>query len=218
MELLGDSLGTTYGTNWEIWEQDGSDNYEINATKKNTTKRKMDETDSIVQGRSYWIIIDAGGAGNTKTVTIPKTGLTHAVLPTTTQDASSFSISNTYFTKVAEFPLPTASDVNAKKYMAGNPLPYSFDMSNLYFNNSSGTSYYSMEDNASNGSYINPVFYKHDSSETGPVSGYEAIEPSTPGLNALILPMEGFFIKIEINSNTTDNNNFTYPLTMGNDK
>jgi len=43
MELLGGSLGTTYGTDWEIWEQDGSDNYEINATNKNTTKRKLYE-------------------------------------------------------------------------------------------------------------------------------------------------------------------------------
>jgi hypothetical protein len=209
--LFGSILGT-YGNdnNWVMYKQVG--NYEVNSTHKNTDKTILSASDTLEQGVSYWIITDAD-----HTVTIDKATIT-GLMPTTTQDASSVNISNSYFTKVAEITLPAASDTNAKKYMAGNPLPYSFDMSNLYFkHNSSGASYHSMEDNASNGDYINPVFYKHDSSETGPVSGYEAIEPSTPGLNAPILPMEGFFIRIETNSDTTNNNNFAYPLTMGND-
>jgi hypothetical protein len=91
-------------------------------------------------------------------------------------------------------------------------------MSNLYFkHNSSGTNYHSMEDNTSNGDYINPIFYKHDSDKTGSSNGYVPITPSTPGFNAQILPMEGFFIKIETNS-ATETNNFAFPLTFGNDE
>ena len=218
MELLGDSLGTNYGTDWEMWEQDGSDNYEVSATHKNTNKTKMNETDPIVQGKSYWIIINAGGNGNTKKVTIPKTGLTYALSPTATDDSSSIGISNTNFTKVSQFELPKASSVNVKKYMAGNPFPFSFDMTNLYFrHNSSGADYYAMG-NANNDDYINNTVYKHDSNKTGPVNGYTAVVPSTPGFNAPILPMEGFFIKIETNSDTSNSNNFAYPLSMGNDK
>jgi hypothetical protein len=102
--------------------------------------------------------------------------------------------------------------------MAGNPFPYSFDLSNLYFRHydSSSATFNPMGDSA-NDAYINATVYKHDSSETGPVTGYEAVTPSTPGFNAPIQSMEGFFIKLEKNSDTSSSNSFAYPLTYGND-
>ena len=215
VDLFGSILGI-YGNNnaWVMYEQTGtSDNYEVNSTHKNTDKTMLNATSTLKQGVSYWIITDAD-----HTVNVSKS-LPHAPVETTTDDASSVSITDPDFTKVAQFQLPKASDVNVKKYMAGNPFPFSFDMSNLYFRHNDGTgSYKSMEDNASNGTYINPTFYKHDSSDTGPVNGYTAITPSTPGFNAPILPMEGFFIKLEKNTDIINDNNFSYPLTYGKDK
>ena len=210
------SLGT-YGNNaeWVMYKQTGDDNYEINAAHKNTNKTMLDANSTLEQGISYWIITDANHTVNVSKL-LP---LTIAVTSTDDANQSSINITDSDFTKVAEFPLPVASDVNVKKYMAGNPFPFSFDMSNLYFRHNDGTgSYKSMEDNASNGTYINPTFYKHDSSDTGPVNGYTAITPSTPGFNAPILPMEGFFIKLEKNTDIINDNNFSYPLTYGKDK
>jgi hypothetical protein len=105
---------------------------------------------------------------------------------------------------------------NVKKYMAGNPFPYAFQMENLYFKH--GSSAYKAMGNSGNDTYINPTFYKHDSSETGHSSGYEAVNAGTPGFDGGgIHPMEGFFFKIEEGSSSdTDNNFFAYPLMMKN--
>ena len=102
------------------------------------------------------------------------------------------------------------------KYMTGNPFPYAFNMSKLYFkHNASGGSYRLMGDSA-NDSYINSIVYKHDSPKTGPSDGYVAVDPTTPGFNGSIQPMEGFFIKLEQISNDNYVNHFAYPLIMSN--
>ena len=67
-----------------------------------------------------------------------------------------------------------------------------------------------------NDSYIGSTVYTRDSSETGPVNGYVALDPSTPGFSGKIKAMEGFFTKIEINANTGEINKFAYPLMMEN--
>jgi len=197
-----------YGDNYVVYEQTGTDNYEVNDSHKNTNKRKLSATDTLKQGVSYWIITDAD-----HNVTIDKT--LDGLAPTATREASSFGISDDFFDKVAEFRLPTNSADNVKKYMAGNPFPYSFDLSNLYFKHGNGVN--PMGDSA-NDDYIDATVYKHDSNETGPTTGYEAVTPSTPGFNAPIGPMEGFFIKMPSNDDTDSNNSFAYPLTYGNDK
>jgi hypothetical protein len=70
---------------------------------------------------------------------------------------------------------------------------------------------------STNDTYINATFYKHDSTDRGPVNGYEAVTAGTPGFDQHgIKAMEGFFIKIEANSADTDNNYFAYPLMPGN--
>jgi len=221
MDLLGTSLGTTYETDWEIWEQDASDNWEVNASHKNTVKRKLAEGDSVLQGQSYWIIIDAGGAGNTKSVTIPKT--LSGLSPTTLKDANdtTIDITDSDFTQVHQHTLPDnimSQTGNVKKYMAGNPFPYAFHLINLYFSHGGGGgSYHSMDDNASNGDYINPTFYKHDSSEVGSVVGYTAVNADTSGFDdGGIQPMEGFFIKIEENADQ-GSNAFAFPLIIAAD-
>jgi len=210
MDLFGQSLGHNYGTDWVMYEQDGTDNYEVNDTHPNTSKRRLNEDDNVSLGQSYWIIVDAGGAGQTKRVTIPKglSGLT----PTPTADYS--SLGDPY--PAYAYLLPKSSSVNVKKFMAGNTFPFSFQLSSLYFYRSGENSAYPMGA-TENDTFINRIVYKHDSNETGPVTGYEAIDPATPGFGGRVQPMEGFFIKLEINADTTADNFFGYPLTYGND-
>jgi hypothetical protein len=166
----------------------------------------------MLMGASYWIITDAD-----HTITIDKT--IHGLAPSPVTDASGKGINDADFTEVLARGLPDGSmntSGNIKKYMAGNPLPYAFEVKNLYFSTdytNSGT-YKPMGDSA-NDTYIRPTFYKHDSNETGPTIGYEAVDAGTPGFdNGGIKAMEGFFIKIE-ESNAT-NNGFAYPLIMKN--
>jgi hypothetical protein len=220
MALLGNSLGTNYGTDWEIWEQTGNDSYEVNATHRNTEKRKLNATEGVELGKSYWIIIDAGAADANKTVTIPKNlgGLS----PTDTADANSsgVNINDPDFTKVHGSILPNntmSAPGNVKKYMAGNPFPFAFHLTNLYFSHNFGTGgSYNPMGNTANNAYINPTFYKHNSNLTGPVNGYTAVNAGTPGFdNGGINAMEGFFIKIE-EDNSPDINAFAYPLMMNN--
>ncbi|ADV46004.1 proprotein convertase P-domain-containing protein [Nitratifractor salsuginis] len=221
-DLLGgdDGLGE-YGTDWVMYEQSGSDNYEINGTTHpNTDKRKLNAGDTVVPGKGYWIIADLGGTGNEKNITINET--LDDINPTSVEDASAVGISDGNFSKVHEYLLPKneVSDpdtVDYKKYMAGNPFPYAFHLANLYFkHNADGMTYHPMGD-INNDDYINKIVYKHDSNETGPVTGYEAIDPSTPGFGGSIEPMEGFFIKIEKNQSDNYVNHFAYPLTYSND-
>ena len=199
-----------------------TDNYEVNASHKNTDKTKLIAGDTLEQGISYWIIVDDNDAQQ-KTVTIDKT--LSGLAPTGTQDANSsdVNISDPDFMQVAKMQLPNnkmEKGGESKKYMAGNPFPYAFDLSNLYFKHytASSNTFYPMGDTANNGAYINATVYKHDSSETGPSTGYEAVTPSTPGFNAPIQPMEGFFIKLKKENTDNGINTFAYPLTYGNDK
>jgi hypothetical protein len=217
--IFKDSLGT-YGNNaqWVMYEQDPQlDNYEVNANHKNTEKRMLDPTDTLSQGQSYWINIDAGGAGNTKTVTIPKTlpGLS----PTSTTPTSLLSgINDPDFTEAHLHYLPN-NDMNTpgsvKKYMAGNPFPYAFMVKHLYFSHDpANNDYYPMGD-STNDPYINATFYKHDSSSLSPVTDYEAVNAGTPGFDqGGIKAMEGFFIKIEEVPGDTADNYFAFPLIM----
>jgi hypothetical protein len=172
----------------------------------------MGSGDPMVMGASYWIIADAN-----HTITIDKT--ISGLAPSPLNDASNSGISDPDFTKVFNRALPDGSmntSGNIKKFMAGNPLPYAFEVKKLHFSTdytSSGT--YKPMGNTDNDTYIKPTFYKHDSSETGPTTGYEAVNAGTPGFdNGGIKAMEGFFIKIE-ESNAT-NNGFAYPLMMKN--
>ncbi|BAF73028.1 proprotein convertase P-domain-containing protein [Sulfurovum sp. NBC37-1] len=213
-DLLGGDLGA-YGTDWVVFKQSGTDQYEINSGHKNTTKAQLAATDTVVPGKGYWIIADLGGAGNEKNITIDKT--LSNLSPASTVTSSSVGITNPDFTEVHEYLLPKneVSDPNTvdyKKYMAGNPFPYAFQLSDLYFKHNAGGMSYNEMGNTANDNYINKIVYKHDSNKTGPVSGYMAVDPATPGFDGSIQPMEGFFIKIE--KNQTDNyvNHFAYPL------
>ena len=208
----------TYNSNFVVYKQTGDDNYEVNASHKNTNKIKLGASSILEQGISYWIITDAD-----HNVTIDEENLT-GLSPTTTEDAnsSSVSIDNQNFDKVAQFQLPTNSDANDKKYMSGNPFPYGFDMSNLYFKHASSGATFNPMGSSNNDAFINTIVYKHDSPDTSDKNvtdggGYEAVVPSTPGFHAPIQPMEGFFIKLETNSDTTSGNSFAYPLTYSND-
>lgn len=213
-DLLGDSLGT-YGTDYEVWKQSGTDNYKVNAGHPNTNKVKLTASDTMTQGISYWIIVDAGGAGATKKVTIPKT--LSGLAPTNQNSSSSQGISDSDFNQVVNFGVPTNDSTDVKKYMAGNPYPYRFELGNLYFSpNNTGSTGFNAMGNSANDTYINKTVYKHDSVATGPVTGYVAVDPDTPGFGGSILPMEGFFIKMEITNADSDANFFAYPLMMKN--
>ena len=213
-ELFGDSLGTygepSQGGSWVMYRQTGtSDNYEVNASHPNTDKTKLTASSTLEQGKSYWIIMDASDvAGDEKNVTIPKTGLTDTLLPTSTQT----SLYNPNAEKSHVHFLPTSSADNAKKYMAGNPFPYAFDILDLYFTHLPDQ--FAPMGDPMWGPFINSTVYKHDSPQTGPVDGYEAVSAVTPGMGGTILPMEGFFIKLEINSDETNANALSYPLIM----
>ena len=212
--LFQNPLGTygepSNGGHWVMYEQNGtsSDNYEVNATHPNTDKAILTGASTLKQGQSYWIITDAD-----HNVTIPK-GLS-GLLPTVAQHFDGYDDAD-----YAAHLLPTSSGENVKKYMAGNPFPFSFQLARLYFFRDGQASAYPMGD-LENNDFINAVAYKHDSSDTSSDDissggGYEAIAP-TPGFGDSVQPMEGFFIKLETDDNTTANNWFAYPLTYGND-
>ncbi len=218
------SMLGTYGDNdnWVMYEQSGTDNYEVNATAgsthKNTDKRMMASTDKMKLGRSYWIIADAD-----HNITIDKT--ISGLQPSPATDVkTAYQVDDPDFKEGNTTWLPdnvfnTTGWV--KKFMAGNIYPYSFDMGNLYFSHGGGT-YYPMGD-ANNDTYISSVVYKHDSADTTDKNvtaggGYEPVTPGTPGFSAPISPMEGFFVKILEVQNDTGSNAFLMPLTYGNDK
>jgi hypothetical protein len=108
---------------------------------------------------------------------------------------------------------------NTKKVMVGNPFPYAFMVKKLYFshNPAGGNDYYPMGNNAQNDSYIEATIYKHDDPRTGPVDGYVAINPGTPGFDdGSIKAMEGFFIKLPEVAGDSTLNYFAHPLIMKN--
>ena len=205
-DLFSRILGE-YGddNNWVMYAQKGDDNYEVNSTHDNTYKRLMSSDDTLEVGKSYWIIAD-----NDHILNIDKslTGLS----PTDTQDSSSVGIDDNNFTKIKEINLPANSDIFPKKYMTGNVFPYRFDISDLYFSHNN-SSYTYIGD--TNNSYINSVIYTHDSPKISDTDGYTAFDPTTPGFQGEIKPMEGFFIKLKI-SPSIQTNHLAFPLEMQN--
>ena len=201
-----------------MYAQSGSDNYETNASHKNTDKTKLEANSTLELGKSYWIITDAD-----HNVTIPKTlsGLT----PTSTKETndSTINIDDPDFSEVHQSSLPNNImnvSGNVKKYMAGNVFPYPFNLRDLYFSHGGG-GYYPMGD-SNNSDYIASLVYTHNSPDTSDRNtsdggGYQAIDPATPGFDSgSIRPMEGFFIKILERSNDQGSNAFAYPLNMSN--
>ena len=222
-DLFSNSLGTygepSEGGHWVMYKQSGSDNYETNSSHPNTDKTKLSATDSLEVGKSYWIIVDDDQAQQ-KSVTIDES--LSGINPTSTKDAndSTIGINDGDFTEVHQSSLPSNYvnvDGNDKKYMAGNVFPYAFNLRDLYFSHGLGAgSYYPMGD-SHNDAYINSIVYTHDSSETGPVNGYIAIDPATPGFDqGSIRPMEGFFIKLPGSTDDQASNAFAFPLNMSN--
>ena len=221
------TLGT-YGTDYVMYGQSGNDNYEVNAGHKNTDKYRLGKNDNISDNKSYWIIVDtsnnANAVNNEVNVSIPKD--LSGAQPTAPYIASYYGINNPNFTEVLQTLLPnnemnTAG--NVKKYMAGNVFPYAFLLKNLYFaHDDSHTGPYSEMGSNTNDPYIYPTIYKHDSSDTSDTiggAGYKAINAGTPGFaDGGLVPMEGFFIRVEENTADTKGNYFAFPLTYGNDK
>ena len=203
--LFGDTLGE-YGNDkhWVMYEQSGDDNYEVNSTHTSTNKRMMSPDDTLELGKSYWIISDSDHILN-----IPKdlSGLS----PTSAVDSLSFGIDDINFSKVHEVVLPPNSDKNEKKYMCGNPFPFSFALEDLYFKHANQN--YSQMGSEGAKSYVKAVVYKHNSALLGKYDGYVAIDPTTPGFSSMVEPMEGFFTRIEISSDTSENH-FAFPLDM----
>jgi hypothetical protein len=221
--LFGGTSGLgTYGTNWVMYRQSAlvsggsnDDNYETNSGKPNTNKTRLASSDTVVPGASYWIITDAD-----HTITIDK-GIT-GLSPTSTTPANNLNgvndpdFTETYLHNLPDNNMNTAG--NIKKVMIGNPFPYAFELENLYFshNAAGGNDYYPMGSNQ-NDTYINATVYKHDDPRTGPVDGYVAINPGTPGFTTGgIKAMEGFFIKLPEVAGDSTLNYFAHPLMMKN--
>ena len=210
-DLFGTDLGTygepESGGAWVMYEQSGTDNYEVNASHPNTNKTKLTATSTLKAGVGYWIIVDAGGAGLTKTLTVNVASSTPS--PTTVTSVNGGVVTDLNLSIVAP-----SSGSQLKKYMAGNPFPYRFHISTAYFKNNQQVSYAAIGDTA-NDPYVQSTMYKHDSNQTGPVDGYTAVDPSVPGLDGVVEPMEGFFMKIQP-SVQGESNTFAYPLNMSN--
>jgi len=219
----------TYGDNdnFVLYKQTGTDNYEVNGTAgsshKNTDKVMLSADDTLEQGISYWIIWDNGNgtADEEINITIDKT--LDGLNPTPQTAADNLGISDPDFNETMRHQLPNNEMQHSgwvKKYMAGNPFPYAFNMNKLYFSHG-GNDYYAMG-SSDNDNYITPVFYKHDSPDLSDKNvsaggGYEAVDPGTPGFtNGGFKAMEGFFIQLPEVSGDTNDNYFAYPLIMKN--
>ncbi len=230
---LGDYGEPSQGGHWVMYAQSastGSDSdqvtsvdYEVGGSRpKNTPKTKLTADSTVKQGVSYWIITD-----DDHNVTIPRDLDGLAPTPTTDANDSSIGINNDFFSKVHNYSYLPDNDMRgggeSKKFMAGNPFPFSFHLSHLYFAHDPGNGSFHPMGNSDNDSYINAVVYVHDSADTTDQSvenggGYKAIDPSTPGFGGAIQPMEGFFVKILDGNGDTAQNAFAFPLTYGNDK
>jgi len=208
-DLFGDILGE-YDAHWVMYKQSGDDNYEVYNGHKNTDKIKLTENDTLEVGVSYWIITDAD-----KTLTIDKT--LNGLSPTPTTTTQSISINNDFFNKVFEFNLPANSANHVKKFMTGNPFPYKINFSSMYFKNRATN--YKIMGHSTNDNYILARIYTHNSSDLSDKNvsnggGYTVIAPQTPGLSeGQILPMEGFFLQLNKQSNEKTNK-LAYPLMM----
>jgi len=223
--VLGSYGEPSSGGHWVMYQQAalvensaGDDNFEISATHTNTNKTKLTADSSLLQGVGYWIIWDDGQGTEEINITIDKT--LQGLEPSARDDASSLNdpdFDKAFYRDLPDNDVEDATNTLYKKFIAGNPYPYAFDVKNLYFTHGGGSNPYHPMGDSSNDTYINPTFYKHDSPLLGPVTGYEAINPGTPGFgNGGIRAMEGFFIKIEKIDGETASNGFAYPLMMRN--
>jgi hypothetical protein len=211
-DVFGPSLGT-YGdnANYVIYKQTGTDDYEVVNDDDNTEKVMLSASDTLEQGKSYWIITDQN-----RTVTIDKTLSGLSQTPTTLATAPGFNITDpdAAFTRIFDYQLFANGAVYRKKYMAGNPFPFAFDVSRIFMNNTANGVYYPLAD-ANNSAYISPKIYTHDSPDlTGvnqPNGGYVVLDASTPGFVDKVRPMEGFFLIFPVNNSGTQNN-FAFPL------
>ena len=206
-DLFGAELGE-YGddAHWVMYKQSGSDNYEVNSTHPNTNKEMLNENDTLEPDVSYWIIADAN-----HTINIDKT--LEGLSPSSSEDASVYGIDSKKFSKIHQQSLPANSVNNDKKLMLGNPFPYRFDVSNLYFKHGN-IDYKKWGDNNIN-EYVSSTIYTHDSYKRSATDGYIALDPTTPGFEGQIVPMEGFFIKIN-KSPSNQSNSLATPLQMCN--
>jgi len=210
-DLFSSILGT-YGNNdnWVMYKQTGTtDNYEVNDTHKNTDKTMLTSDDTLEVGVSYWIIADED-----HNITIDKT--LSGLAPTSTTSATDEGIADDIVSQFRTHTLPDNSNDNEKKYMTGNPFPYRVDIAHLYFKHNTGD--YNPMGNSVNDDYVYANIYTHDHSDTSDKNvtdggGYIVLTTGTPGFTGDILPMEGFFIKVEKNSDETSNK-LAYPLMM----
>lgn len=200
--ILGASLGV-YGDNadWVMYEQLDT----AYTGDPITDMRLMDATDPLKQGKGYWIITDAGGAGLTKSwrcdTNLPgltKTSVTPAVNHTT---------SSVNFDEVHTYALPNSSATDWKKVMVGNPFHKAFQLGDLYFSHDNAA--FEAMGTAANDPYIESIVYAHDSADRDPLS-YYPLAP-TPGFGDTIDPTIGFWIRL--NASDTLSNNIDFPLT-----
>jgi hypothetical protein len=207
--MLGTYGEPSSGGHWVMYKQTGTtDNYEVNDTHKNTDKTKLESTDTLEVGVSYWIITDAD-----HTITIDKT--IPELRPTSAADEG---IIDDIVSQFKTHALPANSNDNEKKYMTGNPFPYKVDIAHLYFKHNTND-YYPMG-NSANDNFVYANIYTHDHADTSDKNvtdggGYTVLTTGTPGFSGDIIPMEGFFIKLEKNIDETSNT-LAYPLMMQN--
>jgi asparagine N-glycosylation enzyme membrane subunit Stt3 len=150
-------------------------------------------------------------------VTIDKTLNGLSQTPTELATDSGFDITDpdAAFTKIFDYQLFANSDTYRKKYMAGNPFPYAFDVTRIFMKNTANSAYYPLAD-GNNSDYISPLIYTHDSPDiTGgnieDGGGYRVLDANTPGFVDKVRAMEGFFLIFPVNDSGTQNN-FAFPL------
>ena len=214
--ILGGANGLgTYGDNdkWVMYEQVDPD-YSGN---RNGMHLMINGTDHVVAGKGYWIIADLGAAGTTKTVHInrPLAGISK----TGTQAASSFTgipTSGQTFDELMGYQLPVSSTTVIQKIMVGNPFFKKFQLSDMYYQNSTYQSgnYVSMiqvktDDTAGNQPPLKSTVYVHDDADVSS-DVYTAIVPGTPGFTGSIPTMQGFWMRL--NANNNGSNSIAYPF------
>jgi hypothetical protein len=188
--IFGDDGLGTYDTNWVVYEQNAS-----NYSGKSADYIKLDETSSIEQGKSYWIIADANRTWKVdSTASSIRTDLNTTIVPNPDVVAGTYPIA-----------LPTA-DQNVSgeiyaKVMVGNPFARSFEWTNVQ--------YYSVSDanislsTAETSNYMDSTAYMYDSSSTTG-QPYTAVT-STPGVGSKTVPVnKGLWIKMLANAQSGD--------------
>jgi hypothetical protein len=200
-DLLEDSLGT-YGSDWALLEQTGTDDYIGNP---NTIKRRLESNDTVVPTKGYWII-----AISDKNMSIDTnlSGLTH----TSKQAASTFDINDSAFDDLNLTALPDSNTSSDKRIMLGNPYQHKMQLSELYFSHAgTGDGYNPMSSSSSspNVDYIRSSVYTYDYNGTS-ADNYVAVSPDTPGFSDTIELGVGFFVILK--SSDSGENNITFPF------